>query len=452
MPIYSVKGPDGRIYDVEGPAGASDEQVIAFLQQHLAASPEQKPKEGLIAGLQKGAESTFSQLRSGIGSLIGSPEEAARAGLERGEDINKRYAQQVSLDKVKQAYADKGLMSAAGEALGQIPYALAEQIPNLVTNIGGARLGALAGAPFGPVGSIIGGGAGLIAPSVLQQLGGNVERQAAEGQPVSVGQALPTAVLQGGLDVAGSFIPLGGRLVSKLTGLPVETLLGRTSAQAAKLAEERLLATLAKGTTTGVMAEIPTEVTQQMLQRAQAGLSLTSPDALKEYGETAYQAGLLGPLGAVGRMSEVGGARQQVEQEQMLDMRQKRIAGLEQEEKDRAAQEAEKAQAEQARQEQLKDPEFAMQAEARYNDLQQQFASLREQANSKVDPTDLAGIEARNAARQQLKAFKKTDEYKSVMDDYQQTASIRDNLKKQREEQTRIQTEAARQKDYTRSA
>jgi hypothetical protein len=248
MPIYSVKGPDGRIYDVEGPAGASDEQVIAFLQQHLAASPEQKPKEGLIAGLQKGAESTFSQLRSGIGSLIGSPEEAARAGLERGEDINKRYAQQVSLDKVKQAYADKGLMSAAGEALGQIPYALAEQIPNLVTNIGGARLGALAGAPFGPVGSIIGGGAGLIAPSVLQQLGGNVERQAAEGQPVSVGQALPTAVLQGGLDVAGSFIPLGGRLVSKLTGLPVEALLGRTSAQAAKLAEERLLATLAKGT------------------------------------------------------------------------------------------------------------------------------------------------------------------------------------------------------------
>jgi hypothetical protein len=447
MPIYSVKGPDGRIYDVEGPAGASDEQVIAFLQQHLAASPEQKPKEGLIAGLQKGAESTFSQLRSGIGSLIGSPEEAARAGLERGEDINKRYAQQVSLDKVKQAYADKGLMSAAGEALGQIPYALAEQIPNLVTNIGGARLGALAGAPFGPVGSIIGGGAGLIAPSVLQQLGGNVERQAAEGQPVSVGQALPTAVLQGGLDVAGSFIPLGGRLVSKLTGLPVEALLGRTSAQAAKLAEERLLATLAKGTATGAFVEIPTEVTQQMLQRAQAGLPLTSPDALKEYGETAYQAGLLGPLGAVGRMSEVGGARQQVEQEQMLDMRQKRIAGLEQEEKDRAAQEAEKAQAEQARQEQLKDPEFAMQAEARYNDLQQQFASLREQANSKVDPTDLAGIEARNAARQQLKAFKKTDEYKSVMDDYQQTASIRDNLKKQREEQTRIQTEAARQKE-----
>ena len=249
MPIARFQLPDGRIARFEVPEGTTPEQAQVMMEAQvgeLTATPEQKPKEGLIAGLEKGAESTLSQLRSGIGSLIGSPEEAARAGLERGEDINKRYAQQVSLDKVKQAYADKGLMSAAGEALGQIPYALAEQIPNLVTNIGGARLGALAGSPFGPVGSIIGGGAGFIAPSVLQQLGGNVERQAAEGQPVSVGQALPTAVLQGGLEAAGSFIPLGGRLVSKLTGLPVEALLGRTSAQAAKLAEERLLATLAR--------------------------------------------------------------------------------------------------------------------------------------------------------------------------------------------------------------
>jgi len=97
MPIYSVKGPDGRIYDVQGPDGASDEQVIAFLQQHLAEQPEQKPKEGLIAGLEKGAESTFSQLRSGLGSLLGSGDEAARAGLERGEDIGRRYADQVIL-------------------------------------------------------------------------------------------------------------------------------------------------------------------------------------------------------------------------------------------------------------------------------------------------------------------------------------------------------------------
>jgi hypothetical protein len=449
MPIARFQLPDGRIARFEVPEGTTPEQAQAMMEAQvgeLTATHEQKPKEGLIAGLEKGAESTFSQLRSGIGSLFGSGEEAARAGLERGEDIGKRYADQVSLEKVKQAYADKGLLSAAGEAISQVPYAISEQLPNLATSVGGARLGALAGSPFGPVGSVVGGGVGLVAPSLIQALGGNVERQAAEGQPVSVSKALPAAALQGGLDVAGSFIPLGGRLVSKLTGLPVEALLGRTSAQAAKLADERLLATLSKGTATGALAEIPTEVAQQMLERAQAGLSLSSPDALKEYGETAYQVGLLGPIGAVGRMSEVGGARQQVEQEQALDIRKKRMEAMDQEEKDRAAQEA--ATAEQAAAEKLlrESPEFALEAEAKYNDLQQQFATLREQAKSKVDPTDLAGIEARNAAQTALKNFKKSDEYKQTMADYQQTAGIRAQLKKQQEDIDRQKAEDDKQK------
>jgi len=449
MPIARFQLPDGRIARFEVPEGTTPEQAQAMMEAQvgeLTATPEKKPKEGLIAGLEKGAESTFSQLRSGLGSLLGSGDEAARAGLERGEDIGRRYADQVSLEKVKQAYVDKGLLSAAGEAISQVPYAISEQIPNLVANIGGARLGALAGSPFGPVGSVIGGGAGFIAPSVLQALGGNVERQAAEGQPVSVGKALPAAALQGGLDIAGSFIPLGGRLVSKLTGLPVEALLGRTSAQAAKMADERLLATITKGTATGVAAEIPTEITQQIIERAQAGLPLTTPEALKEYGETAYQVGLLGPIGIAGRMSEVGGARQQVEQEQALDMRKKRMEAMDLEEKDRAAQEAaatEQAAAEKVRRE---SPEFAQQAEAAYNAIQQQFIDLREQAKGKVDPTDLAGVEAQKAAQAALKNFKKSDNYKQVIADYQETAGIRGQLKKQQEDIDRQKAEDDKQK------
>jgi hypothetical protein len=56
MPIYSVQGPDGRIYDIEGPEGASDADVISALEEHLASQP--KPKKGLMAALGKGAEST----------------------------------------------------------------------------------------------------------------------------------------------------------------------------------------------------------------------------------------------------------------------------------------------------------------------------------------------------------------------------------------------------------
>ena len=57
------------------------------------------------------------------------------------------------------------------------------------------------------------------------------------------------------------------------------------------------------------LAEVPTEVTQQMLERYQAGLSLTDPEAIKEYKDTMYQAVLLSPLGGIARMSERGEAQ-----------------------------------------------------------------------------------------------------------------------------------------------
>lgn len=322
MPIYSVQGPDGRIYDIEGPEGASDAEVVSALEAHLASQP--KPKKGLMAALGKGAESTLSGLRTGVAGAFGSPEEAARAGIQRGEDISGRYADQVSLEKVKEAFNKDGVLSAAKEVGRQIPLAVAEQAPNLATAFAGARLGAMAGTaipvPFvGTAGGAIAGGlAGAFLPSLIQQYGGNIERQAQEqmarGEPIKIdtGAAGAAAAPQAALDVAQAFIPFGGKLVSKLTGIPEMAFFGRSAAQATKLADEKLLATLAKGTGVGVLAEVPTEITQQMLERAQAGLSLTSPDALKEYGETAYQAGLLGPLGAVGRFSEKGAARDEV--------------------------------------------------------------------------------------------------------------------------------------------
>ena len=324
MPIYSVQGPDGRIYDIEGPEGASDAQVVGALRNHLASLPPPeeapKPKTGIGAAVGKGVESIISSGRTAYGALTGDAEEAARAGLERGEAMGKKYADQVSLQKVKDAYNKDGVLSAAGEALSQIPAALAEQAPNLAAMAGSARLGATAGSVLGPVGATVGGIGGALLPSLIQQFGGNVERQAAEqqqaGRPLSidVGAAGAAAVPQAGLDVAGSLIPFGGRLVQKLTGIPMGALLSRSAEGAAKLADERLLTVLAKGVGVGALAEIPTEITQQMLERAQAGLSLSSPDALREYGETAYQVGLLAPLGAVGRLSERGGARAQVEQ------------------------------------------------------------------------------------------------------------------------------------------
>ena len=344
MPIYSVQGPDGRIYKVEGPAGASEAEILRYVETQvapaLAAQEAEKPKKktGIGAALSKGVESMISSGRTGISALMGSPEEAARAGLERGEDMSRRYEDQVSLDKVKQAYAERGLLPAAGEALSQIPAAIAEQVPNIGATLASARAGQAAGAAFGPMGRVVGGLGGAALPGLVGMFGSNIERQAAEqqeaGKPVSIDRtaAAAAAVPQAALDVAGTFIPLGGRLVSKLTGIPAEALLGKSAAQAAKLADERLLVTLAKGTAVGAAAEIPTEIAQQMLERAQAGLSLTSPDALAEYGETAYQVGLLAPIGAAGRVADRSGARAKIREEQDAARQEASVQALQEEE------------------------------------------------------------------------------------------------------------------------
>lgn len=320
MPLYQIEIPGRGKFKVESPTELTDEQAYAAVLQEIGNAPP--PKKGLMAALGKGAESTLSQLRTGVSGAFGSPEEAARAGLERGEEISNKYADQVSMEKVKEAFNKDGVLSAAKEVGRQIPLAIAEQAPNLAATAGGARLGAMAGTALGPAGTVaggvVGGLAGAFLPSLIQQYGGNIERQAQEqaarGEPIKIetGAAGAAAVPQAALDVAQAFIPFGGKLVSKLTGIPEKAFFGKTAEQAAKLADERLLATLAKGTATGVLAEVPTEIAQQMLERAQAGLSLTSPDAMKEYGQTAYQVGLLGPLGAVGRLSERGAARQDV--------------------------------------------------------------------------------------------------------------------------------------------
>ena len=288
---------------------------INRLMTEAAAPP---PKRGMGAAFQRGLESQLSAGRTGLGVYTGSPEEAARAGMARGEEIGRKYEDQIGLDLLKKAYEEKGLLAAGKEVVRQVPLALAEQAPQIVATLGSARVGAMAGAPLGPMGVIGGGLAGATIPSFLMASGSQAERRAQEqakrGEPVSIdrGELAATAVPSAALDAAATLIPLGGQFASKLTGIPFKAFFGRSAAQAEKLANERLLATLTKGTATGVAVEVPTEILQQMLERAQAGLPLTGPEAFSEYGETAYRVGLLGPLGAVGRFGDKGAAQQEV--------------------------------------------------------------------------------------------------------------------------------------------
>lgn len=316
-----LKLPDGSYFQFDD--ALSDEQAYATAQRKFPAAFGIKPQEGMGAAWKKGVEQFISSGGTGIRSLFGDPVAAARQGVEQQQDIGNRYADQVGWDRVRDRFnaPDGGFMSAAGEVARQVPLALAEQAPNIAASMAGAKVGAMGGAavapflgPAAPAGPLIGGALGAMAPSFVQQLGGNVVRQeeATPGQ-VSVGKAAAAAAPQAALDAAATFIPLGKTVIGKLLGPEAAKYLARGGEQAAeKLARETLLKTMGKGLAVGAAAEIPTEITQQMLERLQAGLPLTTPDALKEYGETAYQTGLLAPIGAAGRAVDRSAAKSQV--------------------------------------------------------------------------------------------------------------------------------------------
>jgi hypothetical protein len=131
---------------------------------------------------------------------------------------------------------------------------------------------------------------------------------------------LAAAVPGAALEVASTFIPLGRTVVGKILGPKAEAALATGSKNNAKLVEAGLLRTLGTGTVVGAGLEVPTEVIQQMLERAQAGLDLTSDDALAEYGEAAYGAALVGgPFGAAGRVGQRSIARSEAEQKALAE-------------------------------------------------------------------------------------------------------------------------------------
>jgi hypothetical protein len=148
-----------------------------------------------------------------------------------------------------------------------------------------------------------------------QYLLDNLTRQASEQEQAvqrgespsetSLAKAGAAAVGQTAMDAAGIkfFKPLFGRF-------PIlRNLLGESGEKAAKEAEDALLESVRNGTLTrgrgvifgavkGAGIEIPQEIGQTMLERAQAGLSLIDNDAWREYKDAAAGAVLLGsPLG-----------------------------------------------------------------------------------------------------------------------------------------------------------
>ena len=368
MPIYSIQAPNGKTYSIEGPDGATQDQVIAeIIRRDPSAGQAPKPEQevGMLGRGMRGLESLISSQRTAAES-VGDGTDAALRGLERGEAIQKKYPGMDDWEAVSKMYKEKGLPSAVGEYISRVPGALAEQAPQIAESAATARLGAAAaGAP--------GAAVGAFAPSFTQQYGSFLERQAAEqrkaGQPVDVNRftAAAAAVPAAMIDTLATYIPMGKGIVKSVLGKEVSELLFKGATKEAellaakKLTAEGVLKTAGKGAATSLGLEVPGEVTQAMIERLQAGLPLLNNDALEEYGKTAFSTTMLAPMGAAGRFNEKSNARTLLKDEE-----------------DKKARETRRLE-EEALTQKRQTPDYAKEVEQKYLALEQQRNDLKSQ-------------------------------------------------------------------------
>jgi hypothetical protein len=322
MGIISVTGPQfGQRYNVSiaGNAPTPEEQarINQFVAQQEAAmssrvqerfgapapvAPEAPVEEDDGTAIGRGFQRGLQGIRSLTGTTI---EEAGRAlGLEGVQEFGRgmETAAEEEFRKLQEVRARTGLYDVedVGSALTYGGETFGEQAPILAQTLAGTA----AGAAIGSVVPIVGTGLGAIAGGAIASLpllfGGNVQRQeeqvaAGELDQVSVQRALLTALPQAALEgIAGKILAF----------TPLRPGIGSVWARAGK------------GGAAGLATEVPTEITQQLLERAQAGLPIDSDDAIKEYVEAGVAAGLLGgPIGAVGGVAQRDVAPQELDQD-----------------------------------------------------------------------------------------------------------------------------------------
>ena len=280
-------------------AGASDSQITDFLATKTAPKPKEElpaqPKEATAGGeLLAGGERYASSYKTAVDAFTGDPVAAARAGEARQKDIVQRYGQARGLDETRRAYEERGLLGAGAEVASQVPAALTGQGANLAV-MGAA---AAAGAPGGPITAALAAISTQVVPFFEQNLIAQLRAQEARGETPDLNRAKAAAyaVVQSSAEVGGTVLAFGKRLIGGIIG-------SKPAAEATealvKTAQQSLLVASGKGAVRATGAEIPVEMAQTILQRHQAGESLTDDDALEDYKNTIYGTILVaGPLGA----------------------------------------------------------------------------------------------------------------------------------------------------------
>lgn len=297
MPLYDVRGPNGRIYKVEAPEGTPAEQIKAAARyQYLSDTTPEEDTSGF-----KAAASAELKRMYGEAALT-----AGKAGLLSPERAQQIYKEQSAAAEQRHKPTEKGWTEDPWLKLKELAGgSAAGMIAPLAAGVG-ATAAAAAIPVVAPAAGIIGAlGAGLA--SAGQFTGSNIASQMDTGktfEEASGAKAALTAIPQAALDALSlRMVPGLGRLLGaagkEVTEEGAKALASQTMKQIA------LDYTKATGLT--MTREGLTEAAQQALERAQAGLSITDEDARKEYFDQFLGGAILGGVLSVpGRAFERG--------------------------------------------------------------------------------------------------------------------------------------------------
>ena len=285
MGTFQVPGRvSGKTYNLkikgDTPSDTEQARIRAFIEEkENAFAADYEARYGAPLAVDDGTAlgRGFELGKAGAYSRLGTATEYLGSGLgleslaDFGRGMRESGDQETFLETLRQPAPTqledvKGLgsfLTYAGEGIGQSG-------PEMLAPLAAAGIGTLVGGPVAGVGA----GAVTAFPSFF---GGNIQRQeeevaAGRKDKVDVTDAVISAVGQSALNAIGDKLLLGGFLK------PGQKWLTRTAVGAGE----------------GAAAEIPTEITQQIIERKQAGLPLDDDEAINEYVNAGVLGGIMG--------------------------------------------------------------------------------------------------------------------------------------------------------------
>jgi hypothetical protein len=298
----------GKVYLFNHGGDAPSDQDFAEMQQYISQdrarlnalaeyfTGDQLTPEGDGTALGRGFDRGKTSAYSALGTAARDIGEATGFGFL--ENLGSGMEESARREQLRESIELPAPMTSAdikglGSGLSYLGEIAGQTAPEMGATLGATAAGTVLGTPL----------TGLAAGTATAMpffYGRNIQRQETQ---VNAGELAEKDRMDAFLAAGGQSIlnSVGERLLlaGKLFGISIP-------------ASKNLFVRSGQFAATGAAVEVPTEITQQVLERAQAGLPLDDDEAIQEYIEVGIAAGLLG--GAVGGVSgPFRGSRPQIE-------------------------------------------------------------------------------------------------------------------------------------------